>query len=337
MQPSLQLTLRQQFYQDYETLFGKVTQRARTAWQVLDAMMSLARENGWLQAAQETIAAVHGLSRETVNRRLPDLEEMGYVTIYPTPINSRIPHSYRIDIMLKEPPSADEVELSRVRKAQSMPYLEYLQTDHWREMREKILVRAKYQCECCGTYDRAGLDIHHLNYDRLGAERLDDLLALCNTCHRKIHSLEILVQVIGSASVTQTHSNRMSNLPFSLPVESLRSKDTLARILNLYKYGLSDFPSHLIAEEVENSPIAEPEIKARWLDQYGAARVWMAMEYARQQHNLHTPVGFIQSTLVGKCDIDWDDMFERFLERFVYPVEPGLKWRMSKYADYYGM
>jgi len=31
------------------------------------------------------------------------------------------------------------------------------------------------------------LEVHHLTYDRLGDERMDDLEVLCPDCHRKAH------------------------------------------------------------------------------------------------------------------------------------------------------
>ena len=59
----------------------------------------------------------------------------------------------------------------------------YLQSDHWQEVRKRKLKQAGYKCEACG--EKVKLDIHHLTYERLGKERLDDLQALCRDCHVK--------------------------------------------------------------------------------------------------------------------------------------------------------
>ena len=40
----------------------------------------------------------------------------------------------------------------------------------------------------CGETER--LQLHHLTYERVGAERLDDLTPLCANCHAMIHELE---------------------------------------------------------------------------------------------------------------------------------------------------
>lgn len=39
----------------------------------------------------------------------------------------------------------------------------------------------------CGETE--GLHLHHLTYERLGAERLDDLTPLCPNCHAMVHVL----------------------------------------------------------------------------------------------------------------------------------------------------
>ena len=34
---------------------------------------------------------------------------------------------------------------------------------------------------------RANLQVHHLNYERVGNERDDDLILLCHRCHEGVH------------------------------------------------------------------------------------------------------------------------------------------------------
>lgn len=52
----------------------------------------------------------------------------------------------------------------------------------WKSKRAKIIAREKCRCRHCHRSGR--LEVHHLNYDRLGHERLSDLVALCPKCHR---------------------------------------------------------------------------------------------------------------------------------------------------------
>ena len=70
-------------------------------------------------------------------------------------------------------------------------YQDYLQTPWWRQVRGYILRRADYRCERCRRPDRfdadTWLEVHHLTYQRLGNEYVQDLIVLCNHCHRAEH------------------------------------------------------------------------------------------------------------------------------------------------------
>ena len=95
-------------------------------------------------------------------------------------------------------------------------YEEYLKSDEWKRKRDMVMQRAmqsfmparpdirytvdKYgrvitwianmehrpTCENDGCTNEA-TDVHHLTYERLGKERLDDLQALCRKCHEQKH------------------------------------------------------------------------------------------------------------------------------------------------------
>ena len=70
-------------------------------------------------------------------------------------------------------------------------YRAYLAGDRWRERRALALKAARYKCDRCGKHGRrggAGLQVHHLSYDRLGSELPEDLEVLCDYCHRARHS-----------------------------------------------------------------------------------------------------------------------------------------------------
>lgn len=67
----------------------------------------------------------------------------------------------------------------------SMPYREYLQSDHWRKTREQAISKAGGRCQMCNRSDR--LHVHHRTYVRRGEERMSDLLVLCETCHHEFH------------------------------------------------------------------------------------------------------------------------------------------------------
>lgn len=64
-------------------------------------------------------------------------------------------------------------------------YDEYLLTPHWQEMRRKALRHNFGRCCACGN--REDLNVHHLNYDNLYHENVEDLSVLCRRCHEIYH------------------------------------------------------------------------------------------------------------------------------------------------------
>ncbi len=107
-------------------------------------------------------------------------------------------------------------------------YRAYLRSPHWQATRRRILDRAADHCEKCGRFcgdyphgedwpcgdvdgcewcgfyllrdgsnevngdlEHMSLEVHHLTYERLGAERDEDLQALCWSCHEGITEHEM--------------------------------------------------------------------------------------------------------------------------------------------------
>ena len=64
-------------------------------------------------------------------------------------------------------------------------YRNYLTTYAWADKRAKVLQRAKFTCEGCGT--NPATQVHHLHYRRIYKEMLFDLVAVCEQCHQQIH------------------------------------------------------------------------------------------------------------------------------------------------------
>lgn len=72
---------------------------------------------------------------------------------------------------------------------ETVDYNEYIISDEWYLKRPKILAIKGEKCAICGK-DHS-LDIHHLNYDTLGREDINnyaDVIPLCRYCHEKIHN-----------------------------------------------------------------------------------------------------------------------------------------------------
>jgi hypothetical protein len=66
-----------------------------------------------------------------------------------------------------------------------LPYVEYLRTPHWQEVREAALKTADYRCQVC--YSPEKVQVHHRTYDRRGRELPSDVTVLCADCHGRFH------------------------------------------------------------------------------------------------------------------------------------------------------
>lgn len=63
----------------------------------------------------------------------------------------------------------------------------YLRSDHWQEIRAKALASSNFCCQGCSATKK--LQVHHLTYNTLGSETVDDLMVLCDSCHSLSHEL----------------------------------------------------------------------------------------------------------------------------------------------------
>ena len=74
-------------------------------------------------------------------------------------------------------------EVARLR---SLPYEEYLKTEHWLKTAYLARQRDGNECRYCASR-KPPLQVHHLTYERLGEERLSDVITLCRRCHEMQH------------------------------------------------------------------------------------------------------------------------------------------------------
>lgn len=73
----------------------------------------------------------------------------------------------------------------QIEALRSMPYSEYLKTDHWQGLRIRMLKRAGFKCQVCNGGGQ--LHVHHRTYKNRGNEDLKDLIVLCANCHQEFH------------------------------------------------------------------------------------------------------------------------------------------------------
>lgn len=65
-------------------------------------------------------------------------------------------------------------------------YTAYLNSKQWKARATKVKQQAGWRCQTCDR--QLPLEAHHRTYDRLGAERAGDLIALCRRCHALIEA-----------------------------------------------------------------------------------------------------------------------------------------------------
>lgn len=60
-------------------------------------------------------------------------------------------------------------------------YVDYLKSEKWKRLRLEVMKRDSFLCQKCKT-ERA-CHVHHLTYERLGREKMEDLVSICLNCH----------------------------------------------------------------------------------------------------------------------------------------------------------
>ena len=64
--------------------------------------------------------------------------------------------------------------------AKRREYLARFRRSDWKRLRSQVLERDAFTCQNCGEH---ATQAHHLTYERFGAEKLSDLVALCGPCN----------------------------------------------------------------------------------------------------------------------------------------------------------
>ncbi len=110
----------------------------------------------------------------------------------------------------------------------SVDYYTYLASREWALKKEAIRERSRGICERC--HQAKHEQTHHLTYERLGNERLEDLLGLCKGCHEYLSAK--------SANDPVQQAERLKEPPDQELIEYFRSK---AATVGLHKESLDHF------------------------------------------------------------------------------------------------
>lgn len=66
-------------------------------------------------------------------------------------------------------------------------YKQYLLSDEWMNLKLDLFQKRGKKCERCNA--KYNLSVHHLNYDNIFNEEPNDLIILCDKCHKKEHNI----------------------------------------------------------------------------------------------------------------------------------------------------
>jgi 5-methylcytosine-specific restriction endonuclease McrA len=71
-------------------------------------------------------------------------------------------------------------------------YKDYLQSERWLNIRERVLARDKIKCRSCGAM---GMQAHHISYDEdtMLGKNIDKIVCLCRDCHRSTEFCKIIL------------------------------------------------------------------------------------------------------------------------------------------------
>lgn len=68
----------------------------------------------------------------------------------------------------------------------TMPYKEYLESEHWQHFRKEAFKHFNGMCQLCGRTNET-LELHHKTYINRGRETFNDVILLCTHCHELYH------------------------------------------------------------------------------------------------------------------------------------------------------
>ena len=67
-------------------------------------------------------------------------------------------------------------------------YSRYIHSPRWKSLKDAVMRERGVSCERCNASGSiTKVHLHHLTYERLGRERMEDVQLLCERCHGAMH------------------------------------------------------------------------------------------------------------------------------------------------------
>lgn len=79
------------------------------------------------------------------------------------------------------------ISIEEIDRLKGLDYKDYLQTKEWKEKSKAIRQFYGNRCALCNS--SKNLNVHHRTYKNRGNELPEDLILLCNSCHKKFHGI----------------------------------------------------------------------------------------------------------------------------------------------------
>jgi hypothetical protein len=147
-------------------------------------------EDDFFYLLQSNIQERTGISSNKQRKFLVELESLNLIKILRKGLPARNYYKINLPSLVKYIENKITPELTQnQQELNSLPYKEYLQTDHWKSLKKKALVLAGNSCALCQTKDKQ-LHVHHKTYKNRGKETQKDLIVLCKDCHAKFHNIQ---------------------------------------------------------------------------------------------------------------------------------------------------
>lgn len=153
---------------------------------VMSLMWGQADDNRYVVVSNEELAETLGWEAmpSVFYLMAKGIIDLGYLKDHPT--DKRSYWRFSKDVPFdKHPAIWESLVAEGAVDLATMPYAEYLRTDHWNEVRSAARERANHRCQLCNR--KGELHTHHRTYERRGSELPEDVIVLCKDCHSLFH------------------------------------------------------------------------------------------------------------------------------------------------------
>jgi len=158
---------------------------ARMIWLFLD-YLHIINMNDVLECSCQFLIDALNLTNSAILYGLEDLYNTGIVKYnFEDTDNS----TFHIELMLPYNEIGKKINFSDMQtsdKVKPNNYHIYLLSEQWAIVKRIALAFFNNQCQLCGSKEK--LNVHHKNYSKVGNETLEDVILLCNECHKTFHN-----------------------------------------------------------------------------------------------------------------------------------------------------